>query len=54
MKEAKYTRKRSTIREVATGEVVRYKSINAAKAESWKIQMREDRQLGRGTVRVVD
>lgn len=54
MKQAKFTRKGGSIKEIETGELIRYKSKNAAKRASWKIQMDADKQLGQGTVRVLD
>lgn len=52
MKTMTHERNRHTIKDVSTGDRKPYKSINAAKKESRNIQMKADRALGRGSVKV--
>jgi hypothetical protein len=54
--ECTHERRGQRIKELATGAVTDYKSINQAKSRSWEIQVGENRaigQLGLGAVRVV-
>ena len=53
MKKVKYERKNDTIHNLETGKKTMHKSINLAKKESRKLQMDEDKALGRGCLRVV-
>ena len=54
MKPLKYERKDHSIKNVDTGEIEHFKSINAAKRESRKLQKATDGAIGRGSLRVVD
>ena len=49
-----FIRKGASIRQESNGNVDDYRSINAAKRESRKIQMDLDGALGRGSVKVVE
>ena len=51
MKKAKYDRKRRSIKNLETGEVKWFDSINKAKRQSWAAQKDLDHGLGRGSVR---
>ena len=51
LKTAKFGRKAHMLEEVATGKMTEFKSINAAKRESVKLQLANDGALGRGSVR---
>lgn len=48
----KFVRKGKTIKNIDTGEVTDFKSVNKAKKESRSIQMRENGGLGLGSVMV--
>lgn len=54
MKTMKYHRRQKTIVDITQdlAETTIYKSVNQAKKESFKIQMREDGALGRGTLSI--
>lgn len=54
MKEPKYLRKGNQTLELETGNVEAHKSINKAKQFSRFFQMKQDGNLGLGSVRVVD
>jgi hypothetical protein len=54
MNEAKYLRKNNVIRDVEGNIDRKFDSINKAKAESRRLQITENGQLGKGSVRVVE
>lgn len=51
MKPTQYIRKGKQVRNVITGVVEDFKSLNESKRRSHALQMKEDKGLGRGTVR---
>ncbi len=53
MKPATHVRKGKEIRAAAPHGAVMYDSMNKAKKASHKIQMEQDKGLGRGSVRVI-
>ena len=53
MKPTEYTRKGQTITQLDGDTKKRYYSLTQAKKESWRIQMRLDGALGRGSLKVV-
>lgn len=52
MVNAKYVRKKATINNLSEGSAEVFKSINAAKRQSAKLQQAEDGALGRGILKV--
>jgi len=53
MKPTTHVRKGREIRSASPGDAHMYESINLAKKASHKIQMSQDKALGRGSVRVI-
>lgn len=51
MKEQIFTRFKTVITDLRSGQSIRYKSLNLARKESHKIQIEHDEALGRGTLR---
>ncbi len=52
MKPTQYIRTGKQVKNVITGVVEGFKTINEAKRLSWALQTTEDKGLGRGTVQV--
>ncbi len=50
MKTLKYIRNGKNIEDVYSGKIETFKSITLAKRESWKLQMKNDGALGRGSL----
>ena len=53
MKPATHIRKGREIRSAEPGDAMMHPSINKAKTASWKIQMKQDKGLGRGSVKIL-
>ena len=53
MKDCTHVRKGREIRSAKPGDAEMHQSINKAKKASWGIQMRQDKGLGRGSVKVI-
>ncbi len=52
MKPLQYIRTEKQVKNVITGVIETFKSLNEAKRRSLALQMKEDKALGRGTVRL--
>ena len=51
MKPQIFTRHGQTITDLRSNQSIQFSSLNKAKAESHKLQMKHDEALGRGTLR---